>query len=200
VKQELPVDVKLKDDDWWKKVRIDIRDGLLATELTPPQYVGERLSLVIPNSLESFALKQAQEWTRYLGAASTPTEESSGTAPVRIDAPRQGSFVKGKVTITGKAVSDHFVGYRVEVGAGESPAEWETLVSSLEPQSGGELAEWDTRGLDDGLYTIRIVLVDSERGILITFVRVNVGENIRRNPTPEPTPTVDFDFGGGGDD
>jgi hypothetical protein len=99
------------------------------------------------------------------------------------------------VRITGKAASDNFLGYRVEVGAGAPPFEWEVLASSFSPQPGGELAEWDVRDLPDGIYTIRVVLIDEQRGELTTFILVNVGENIRRNPTPEPTRTPDFDFG-----
>jgi membrane peptidoglycan carboxypeptidase len=196
VKQLLPEDLKLKDDDWWKRARIDIRDGLLATELTPPQYVQERFGLAIPTSVEGFARQQAEEWSRFLNLAGTPTEESSGAAPVRIDSPKQGAYLKNKVKITGKAVSEKFLGYRVEVGAGAPPFEWEVLASSLTPETGGELAEWDVSDLPDGIYTIRLVLVDADRGELTTFILVNVGENVRRNPTPVPTNTPDFDFGG----
>jgi hypothetical protein len=85
----------------------------------------------------------------------------------------------------------------VEVGAGAPPFGWEVLAASYEPESGGELAEWDVSDLEDGIYTIRLVLIDSVRGELTTFILVNVGENIRRNPTPVPTRTPDFDFGGG---
>jgi membrane peptidoglycan carboxypeptidase len=195
VKQLLPESLKLEDDNWWRRARIDIRDGLLATELTPPQYVQERFGLHIPESVEGFARGQAQEWMRYLNASGTPTEESSGTAPVQITSPRQGSYLEGTVRIVGKAASQDFLGYRVEVGAGAPPFEWEVLASSLKPQPGGELAEWDVSDLPDGIYTIRVVLFDSERGELTTFILVNVGENIRRNPTPLPTNTPSFQFG-----
>jgi membrane carboxypeptidase/penicillin-binding protein PbpC len=197
VKQKLPDTLKLEDDDWWKRAKIDIRDGLLATELTPPQFISERFGLVIPESVEGFARTQAQEWARTLGSRGTPTEESSGNAPVRIDSPRSGAFLKNEVRITGKADSDAFVAYRVEWGAGSQPEAWNVLVLEDDAESGGELAEWDVSDLDDGVYTIRLVLLDGERGELATFVTVNVGENRRTSATPAPTPTPRFQFGSG---
>ncbi len=35
-------------DNWWQPFKIDIRNGLLATEMTPPQFVQERVFLVLP--------------------------------------------------------------------------------------------------------------------------------------------------------
>jgi membrane carboxypeptidase/penicillin-binding protein PbpC len=197
VKQKLPDTLNLEDDDWWKRARIDIRDGLLATELTPPQFISERFGLAIPESVEGFARAQAQEWSRILGSRGTPTEESSGNAPVRIDSPRSGAFLKDEVRISGKADSDAFVAYRVEWGEGSQPEEWNVLVLEDDAESGGELAEWDVSDLEDGVYTIRLVLLDGERGELSTFVTVNVGENRRTSATPVPTPTPRFQFGGG---
>ncbi len=195
VKQLLPDTLKLADDDWFKRVKVDIRDGLLATELTPPQFVAERFGLNIPESVEGFARTQAQEWSRFVGAGRTPTDKSTGDAPVRIDSPRSGSFLKNNVRISGKADSEHFVAYRLEWGVGTEPTEWNLLVFDDEPESGGDLAEWDVRDLADGAYKIRLVLLDEESGELTVFVNVNIGENIRTSGTPVPTPTPSFQFG-----
>jgi membrane peptidoglycan carboxypeptidase len=193
VKQWLPDTLDLEEDNWWRRAKVDIRDGLLATELTPPQFVSERFGMVIPESVQGFARAQALEWQRLIGGTSTPTDKSTGNAPVRIDSPKSGAFVKNNVRITGKADSEHFVAYRVEWGAGSQPSEWNVLVLEDDPESGGELAEWDVRELDDGVYTIRLVLLDSVQGTLYYPVTVNVGEN-RRSSTPVPTPTPSFSF------
>jgi len=199
VKNLLLESLRLKDDDWFKRVKIDIRDGLLATELTPPQFVSERYAMVVPESVEGFARSQAEEWARYLNAGSAPIEESTGNAPVRIESPRQGSYLKNTVKITGKADSETFVAYRLEWGAGAPPFEWTLLVRSTDRQPDGTLGEWDVRGLPEGIYTLRLVIEDSARGELSTFVLVNVGENIRRSATPQPRPTPAFDLDGGDD-
>jgi len=153
---------------------------------------------VIPESVTGFARSQAQEWQKHLGGGRTPTENSTGDAPVRIDSPRSGSFLRNTVEISGKADSENFVAYRVEWGAGAAPTEWNLLAFEDDKESGGELAEWDVRDLEDGVYTIRLVLLDSERGELSVFVTVNVGENRRRSSTPVPTqtPSIEIDIGG----
>jgi membrane carboxypeptidase/penicillin-binding protein PbpC len=188
--------VPQKEDDWWRKVKVDIRDGLLATELTPPQFVQERSGLAVPESVVGFAREQALEWAKVLNAGTAPTDKSTGQAPVQINAPKQGAKIKGVVNITGRADSPDFVAYRVEFGAGNPPLEWKLLARSEQRQPGGGLALWNLAGLPEGTYTLRVVLEDKVRGELSTFVTVTVGEggDIRRNPTPPPTATPVFDL------
>ncbi len=182
-----------KDDDWWKKVKIDIRDGLLATELTPPQFVLERNGLAIPESVTGFARSQALEWSRYLAVGATPTQRSTGDAPVELLSPRTGERLTGVQNISGKATSEGFIAYRLEFGAGNPPVEWTLLLRSETPQPGGGLGIWNVRDLPPGTYTLRLVIEDRDRGELSTFVVVNIGENIRGSPTagPRATPTPD---------
>jgi len=181
-----------KDDDWWRRVKVDIRDGLLATELTPPQFVQERFALVIPEDVQGFARTQAEEWARILSLGVAPTERSTGDAPVRLDSPRQGQRIKNVVTIEGMADSPDFIAYRVEFGAGNPPVAWELILRSETKQPDGGLGLWNTDGLPDGLYTLRLVVEDAVRGELSTFVVVSIGENIRRSPSPTPTPDSIF--------
>jgi membrane peptidoglycan carboxypeptidase len=198
-----------KDDDWWQVAKIDIRDGLLATELTPTQFVQERRAFVIPESIQGFARSQAQEWTRYIGGSgSLPTDKSTGDAPVELTSPISGTEVSGIVRITGKAASDNFVAYRLEFGAGDPPSGWTEILRSETPQPGGGLGLWNTDGIAPGVYRLRVVLEDSVRGSLTTYVTITIsgdGDNDDddddddddpgTNPTPPPTatPVLDFD-------
>ena len=70
-------------------MKIDIRTGQLATELTPSQFVQTRFGLVIPDTIkDSFVLGQDQEWARVLNASVSPTDKSDASdLPVRIDSP-----------------------------------------------------------------------------------------------------------------
>ncbi|MEX2226753.1 MAG: transglycosylase domain-containing protein [Dehalococcoidia bacterium] len=163
------------DDDWWRRAKIDIRDGLLATELTPPQFVQERFGIVIPDGLSEFAMGQAQEWARRLGAGSVPTQRSTGEAPVRIVTPRSGERLDQIVEITGQAASEGFIAYRLEFGLGDPPAGWTLIMRSETPQPGGGLGLWNTADLPAGEYTLRLVLEDRDRGELSTYVVVRVG-------------------------
>ena len=121
-----------KGDDWWRKVKVDIRDGLVATELTPPQFVQERFGLAIPEGVQGFARAQAEEWAKFLNAGTAPTDKSTGQAPVSIVSPRQGDKLRDKtyVSVTGKAASPDFTAYRVEYGLGNPPLEWKLIVRS----------------------------------------------------------------------
>jgi membrane peptidoglycan carboxypeptidase len=173
VKNLLPTATAPKEEDnWWKRARIDIRDGLLATELTPPQFIQERFGISIPESVQGFAREQAVEWQRYGGASNAPTERSSGNAPVVILGPRDGADVRGAVQIVGKADDPEFLAYRVEVGLGTPPLSWTPLLRSETPQPGGGLAIWNTTDIPDGIYTIRLVLETRNRGELSTFITV----------------------------
>ncbi len=196
----LPTDNNLKPDDWWKEVKIDIRTGQVATELTPSQFVQTRFGLVIPDTIkDSFVLGQDQEWARVLNASVNPTEKSdTSDLPVRIDSPADHGRVSGIVNITGKADSADFESYRIEFGGGNPPLGWTMIANSTTPQPGGGLGLWNTDGLPEGTYTLRLVVTDKTRGELSTFITVTLGPpgNIRRSPTSTPTPPLPT-LGGG---
>ncbi|HXK34465.1 MAG TPA: transglycosylase domain-containing protein [Dehalococcoidia bacterium] len=189
-----------KDDDWWRRVRVDIRDGLLATERTPPQFVQERFGLAIPaEGLSDFARQQAQEWARVLNAGRAPEQESTGDAPLQITSPRQGQRISGTVFVTGKIDVEDFVAYRVEFGQGNPPLAWQLLIRETALPSSNGLAIWNTSGLPAGTYTLRVVVETATRGELSTFVVVTVrdsggdeDEDEDNTPAPLPTPTPDF--------
>jgi hypothetical protein len=192
VKNMLPKDkAPTQDDNWWSSVKVDIRDNLLATELTPSQFVQERRALTIPDSVQGFALSQAQEWAKVLGVGVAPTQKSTGDAPVRLDNPDEGATVSGIVFVTGKADSPDFQSYRVEIGLGDPPLGWTEIASSNTAQPGGGLATWNTAGLPDGTYTLRLVLEDAKMGELTTYITVEIGKKNNSGPTPQSTPAGD---------
>ncbi len=189
-----------KDDDWWRKVKVDIRDGKIATELTPSQFVQERFGLAIPDSVQGFVRVQDEEWAKFLNLGTSPTERSTGGAPVQISSPKQGAKLTDKfyVSVTGQATSTDFIAYRVEYGLGNPPLEWKMIVRSETPQPSGGLALWNLAGLPDGTYTLRVVVEDKVRGELSNFIVVTVGKGGSKTPTPgPPTPTPTLDFAGG---
>jgi membrane peptidoglycan carboxypeptidase len=182
-------------DDWWRPLKIDTRNGLLATEMTPPQFIQERVFLVLPEGLTGFDRQQAEEWARALGVALAPTERSDPkNLPVLITVPAWGASVSGVVTVTGRAASGDFESYRLEYGAGASPAAWTVIQESTAPVSDAVLGSWDTRGLAPGTYTLRLVVKDKVRGELSTTATVTIGrQQAKATPTrassPHPSPT-----------
>jgi|CXWL01.1.fsa_nt_gi membrane peptidoglycan carboxypeptidase len=181
-----------KEDDWWKPVKIDIRNGLLATELTPPQYVQERFSFTIPESVQGFARSQAEEWRKFLAAGATPSERSAGQTDAIILGPRVGDRLFGVVAIVGKADAPDLVAYRVEIGLGSPPLGWTSIFRSEQRQPGGGLAQWNTDGLPPGTYSIRVVMETKDRGELYsntTTVLIGpAGPTPRTTPRPRATP------------
>jgi hypothetical protein len=110
-------------------------------------------------------------------------------APVRIDSPKQGERVRDIVTITGLADSPDFVAYRLEFGAGNPPVAWNLIGRFEKKQTGGGLGLWNTAGLAEGKYTLRLVLEDAQRGELSTFITVTIGKGgttVKPTATPKP--------------
>ncbi len=179
-----------KEDDWWQPVKIDVRNGLLASERTPPQFVAERMALVIPDDLSQFAREQAEEWAKTLQGGTAPTEVSSTeNLLLVIDTPEAWSVVRGAVQVTGRAESPDLVAYRLEYGEGRAPEEWTVITRSETPVAGGVLGLWDTAALSSGTYTLRLAVEDAKLGELLTFLTVMVSHSVSP-PTPPTLPTA----------
>ena len=82
--------------------------------------------------------------------------------------------VSGVVTVRGRAASTDFQSYRLEYGAGASPAEWIVISQGTTPVTDGALGMWDTSALAPGQYTLRLVVKDHARGELIALATVSV--------------------------
>lgn len=80
---------------------------------------------------------------------------------VSITYPYVNSKLWGWVTINGTANIDNFWYYKLEFGCGEKPVEW-SVIGELhyEPVLWGTLGCWDTSVLPEGVYQLRLVVVD----------------------------------------
>jgi membrane carboxypeptidase/penicillin-binding protein PbpC len=194
VKDGLPKE----DDNWWQRVRIDVRNGLLAAPFTPNQYVQEQIMLVLPPELLATEeqRKQAQEWASVLNLPIAPTEMSNeqgnnpntANLPAIIFSPSAGANVSGVVTVVGRADSDRFRSYRLEFGSGASPASWTLIDEDDRSKQSGPLGNWNTNNLQAGVYTLRLTVEDQRRGNFIATVTVNVNLPGVPNSTPVPPP------------
>ncbi|MGD0765764.1 MAG: hypothetical protein ABR978_05600, partial [Dehalococcoidia bacterium] len=174
-------------DDWWKPFQIDIRNGLLATEMTPPQFIQDRPFLVLPGSLSDAERTAALDVASGLGLPLAPSERSSPSdMPASISSPAWNANVGGVVTVVGRAASNDFDSYRLEYGAGASPTDWTVIQQSSTPVTDSTLGSWDTRGLSPGKYTLRLVVSDRTRGELTTLATVNVSIAAAATTTPKP--------------
>jgi hypothetical protein len=89
------------------------------------------------------------------------TFEIDGTPPMpQIASPAFGEAVRGAVVVRGTAWDGRFRSYRVDLRPATGGA-WNMLHESFIPVSGGALGGWDTRGLPDGDYELRLTVADT---------------------------------------
>jgi membrane carboxypeptidase/penicillin-binding protein PbpC len=181
------------DDSYWQQVRIDGRTGLLASPSTPPQFIQTQVMLVLPPELlkTDDDKKRWQEWADALGIPLAPTEASPTSTggvvnpdlPAVIFSPLAGQTVGGLVPVTGRASSANFVSYQLEFGSGTTPGAWTPISQGIAKVESGSLGTWNTEGLSPGVYTLRLLVQDRQRGQIVATVTVNIG-----TPTPTPVP------------
>ncbi|MFQ5812989.1 MAG: hypothetical protein ACE5I2_07355, partial [Anaerolineae bacterium] len=112
----------------------------------------------------------------------------TGPTEVTIFQPAGGQAVEGVVPVMGRVRMPDFDHYEVQYGVGPDPIGWGWVSGPhLALVEDGLLTEWDTRGMGNGLKTLRVVAFDHQGHTAEARVRVVV-----TNPTPTPTltPTV----------
>jgi len=167
--------------------RVNRETGRLCTVYTPPELCEERVYEVYP--------PEAADWLASLPEdkrpATPPIEYDTIYGPSRSDAdvaiisPAPYSYIRGTVPITGNAKGGDFNFYRVVFGEGLNPTEW----IQIGPDHGnqvdhGLLEFWDVSGLD-GLYSLRVSVVDHSMALREATIQVTV-DNI--------SPTLDLTY------
>jgi len=101
----------------------------------------------------------------------------------RILSPDTNATVTDLVSIKGTAFSkDDFREYRVWIGAGAAPATWQLIRKSPLPVNYGELAKWDTAGLSEGLFGIKLEAEDLAGNINTHQITVTVDNQPPKAP------------------
>lgn len=99
-----------------------------------------------------------------------------------ISSPANGSRAGDLLDIRGSAYSEKDFGeYRLSYGFGAEPAAWTQLKRSPLAVSGGRLSQWDSWGLADGLYTLRLEAEDRSGNLAENRVQVEID-----NTPPQP--------------
>lgn len=177
--------------------QVNRETGRLCTIHTPPELCEERVYEVYP--------PEAADWIASLPEdrrPPTPPTEYDTIGPTRSDAevtiisPAPYSYIRDTVPITGNAKGGDFNYYRLFFGEGLNPTEW----IQVGPEHGNQvdhniLEFWDTTGLD-GLYSLRLSVVDHSTALREAVIQVTV-DNI--SPTldlthPEEGAEYEFDY------
>jgi hypothetical protein len=117
----------------------------------------------------------------------TGPARAQGDGLIQITSPASGEAISGVVTITGSATHDDFLGYDLAFAHAENPTgTWFSLGEPLQaPVAAGRLGLWDTTGIADGEYSLRLRVWLQDGTALVAQV-----DGLRvRNQTPIETST-----------
>jgi len=167
--------------------RVNRETGRLCTVHTPPELCEERVYEVYP--------PEAADWIASLPEdqrlPTPPTEYDTIYGPSRSDAdvtiinPAPYSYIRATIPISGNARGGDFNFYRVVFGNGLNPTEWIQIGTDHGDQVDHNILEfWDVSGLD-GLYSLRLSVVDHSMALREATIQVTV-DNI--------SPTLDLTY------
>ena len=158
-------------DTLYVKKSVNRETGLLATVFTPTELIEDQIYLDVPADVRQWAIGAGLN-VPPLGYDAISAVQSDPA--VQISSPVLFSPVSGKVTIKGTVAVDNLASFQVQVGQGINPQSWQQVGDTgTSPVNEGQLAVWDTTGLD-GLYAIRLNVVDKNNQIKSTVIQVTV--------------------------
>jgi 1A family penicillin-binding protein len=181
------INMPTQADTWHQQVDVCKVNGKLVTPLVPDN---ARETLVFVNLPD-----QVRDWGYAHGYPAPPTEDCSDVyqgehiAAITSPAPTDHIVVGQTLQIVGSAYIDDFASYTLDVGAGDTPANW-TPITDQRTQAVDRalLGVWNTSGLAPGRYTLRLRVVDGfsneqdSAPIVVTLTAP-------ATPTPTVTPT-----------
>ncbi|HEY4689605.1 MAG TPA: PBP1A family penicillin-binding protein [Anaerolineae bacterium] len=172
------------EHDWYQLVRLDAASGLLWTEGCTSGIVEKVMAVVPPEGVE---------WAQQHGLEVAPTQTclaGSTSSVVAISDPPDGGLVNGLVSIIGTAHMPDFEHYDVMFSLASSPDDWRWISGPhLAAVNNGLLTTWDTNGLEEGDYILRLVVYSQSGGSSEARVRVSVNRGAVPTPSPMPGPT-----------
>ncbi len=123
-------------------------------------------------------------------ALGVPLAEAQDQGLAVIAAPQDGATVSGNVPILGTATHPQFLRYELAFGYSPNPTDtWFTIQEPVKFAVVNDvLGRWDTTGITDGVYTLRLRVFWTERLFLEAFVRDVHVQNA--TPTPPPLPPL----------
>ncbi len=143
-------------------VGIEFQYSLDREPWSPWSTVGAWPSTALPDGGHEFEVRGRDYWGNIESPPESLTFEIDATPPApSIFFPGAGAAVRDSVSIRGTAADARFRYYRLEARP-EGAATWTALVDSARaPVTNGVLGGWNTRGLPDGSYELRLQVADT---------------------------------------
>jgi membrane peptidoglycan carboxypeptidase len=169
------------EHDIHQLIEIDLNTGLRANEFCRAN-VEQRYYRVYP--------PDGWEWAISQGIEQPPQDYCPSTNIVaKITSPLDGSTARGTISLEGSAVAANFSHYQVELGVGTTPQAFMVVHGPIDQLiEQGVLGVFDTTQVENGAYTLRLVVFDQRGGSIESRVRLLVDNP--PTPTPLPTPTL----------
>lgn len=116
-----------------------------------------------------------------------------GDVRLEIISPAAGSQIRGVVPIVGSVVVPNFQFYKVEWGIGPNPGQWAIIGDVHDQQvTNNQLEVWNTNGVPDNTYTLRLTGVKNDGNWEEYYVRnlqvANSAPQATATPSETPTP------------
>lgn len=179
-----------------RTVNIDSWTGLAANEWCPENVVSRTVAAIDDEFAVNWlnATSQGRQYAQRIGlplplpAAPTQSCQQGQQLPsVRLINPTDGATLSEEAILTGQISAPDLNRYELEYASVSSPDSFRTITTSTQqvPNAGSEIGRWDTRGVPNGEYIVRLAAYSNNGGNIIRTARVRV-ENILPTPTPEP--------------
>jgi membrane carboxypeptidase/penicillin-binding protein PbpC len=169
--------------DMHQLVEIDRPSGLLVNEYCRGN-IEERPYQVFP--------ADGRDWASTHGFPQPPTEYCpSAHLLAWLSAPVDGGAVRGVIRLEGSAVAPKFAYYQLELGAGTNPEIFIVIQSAItQTMRRNLLGTFDTRQLENGPYTMRLVVFDQLGGFTAdnALILVDNPPDVSAVRTPVTTP------------
>jgi hypothetical protein len=177
------------EHDIHQMIEIDFNSGLLVNEFCRSN-VGKRYYQVYP--------PDGQEWALSHGLEQPPTKYCpSANLVARLTAPVDNTAVRGIIALRGVAIATNFAYYQLELGAGTEPQHFVVIQNPTTQLIDNDiLAIFDTTQLENGPYTLRLVVFDKVGGLTEARSRILVDNSpegfLAQQPvtTPPASPTL----------
>jgi membrane peptidoglycan carboxypeptidase len=161
-----------QQDNVYQAFEINSQTGKRASVCTPPELIQRVVYQVFPSN--------SADWVRDRAIPQPPVEldgpcgAAEVAGDVAIASPLIGQRLKGGISVTGNARSADFRAYQLEVAPESTPDQWTQIgPEHYEQISNGQLEFWDTTGFD-GLYTLRLVVMQNNGGVQTNDLQVVV--------------------------
>jgi hypothetical protein len=179
-------------DSLYRVFQVNRETGLLATVFTPLEMIDERTYLVFP--------PEYKQWAEALGQPQPPVDYDAILPPAplpgaQITRPSLFAYLHGKIDLLGSASGDGFVSYHIQFGQGLNPRTWQQIGPEVtQAVTNARLATWDTTGLDDGLYALRLVVVRQNQHFDTAILQVTVDNTPPVVKLTYPSPDQQFSY------